>query len=61
MMPGGVVPLPIRETVVVFDRAVLAAGVIYCGTGRTDTTMEIAGGVLVGLAGGRVEDLTKAG
>jgi Cys-tRNA(Pro)/Cys-tRNA(Cys) deacylase len=60
MMPGGVVPLPIRGTVVVFDRAVLAAEVIYCGTGRTDTTMEIAGGVLIGLAGGRVEDLTKA-
>lgn len=60
MMPGGVVPLPINGAVVLLDRAVLDIDTIYCGTGRTDTTMQIAGNVLVRLAGGRAEDLTKA-
>jgi Cys-tRNA(Pro)/Cys-tRNA(Cys) deacylase len=59
MMPGGVAPLPIAGAVVVFDRAVLALDTIYCGTGRTDTTLEIAGDTLIRIAGGRVEHLTK--
>jgi Cys-tRNA(Pro)/Cys-tRNA(Cys) deacylase len=59
MMPGGVVPLPINGAVVLFDRAVLDLDTIYCGTGRTDTTMEIAGNVLIRLGGGRAGDLTK--
>ena len=60
MMPGGVTPLPIGGAVVLFDRGVVGLDMIYCGTGRTDTTMQIAGGILVRIAGGRVEDLTKA-
>ncbi len=60
MMPGGVVPLPINGAVVLFDRAVLELGTIYCGTGRTDSTMQIAGNVLVRVAGSRAEELTKA-
>jgi Cys-tRNA(Pro)/Cys-tRNA(Cys) deacylase len=59
MMPGGVVPLPINGAVVLFDRAVLDIDTIYCGTGRTDTTLQIAGATLIRIAGGRVEALTK--
>ncbi len=59
MMPGGVVPLPINGAVVLFDRAVLDLDTIYCGTGRTDTTLQIAGATLIHIAGGRVEALTK--
>jgi Cys-tRNA(Pro)/Cys-tRNA(Cys) deacylase len=59
MMPGGVVPLPINGAVVLFDHAVLGLDTIYCGTGRTDTTLQIAGATLIRIARGRVEALTK--
>jgi len=59
MMPGGVAPLPIAGALVLFDHAVLGLDTIYCGTGRTDTTLQIARATLIRIAGGRVEALTK--
>lgn len=60
MMPGGVTPLPINGVKVLFDRKVLDLDVIFCGTGRTDATLEIAGGDLVRIAGGRTADVVKS-
>ncbi len=60
MMPGGVVPLPINGASVVFDRRVLDLGTIYCGSGRTDATLEISAADLVRVAGGKSADLTKS-
>jgi prolyl-tRNA editing enzyme YbaK/EbsC (Cys-tRNA(Pro) deacylase) len=34
-------------------------GTIYCGSGRTDATLEIVAADLVRIAGGRSADLTK--
>jgi prolyl-tRNA editing enzyme YbaK/EbsC (Cys-tRNA(Pro) deacylase) len=59
MMPGGVVPLPIHGASVVFDQRVMELGTIYCGSGRTDATLEILAADLVRIAGGRSADLTK--
>jgi Cys-tRNA(Pro)/Cys-tRNA(Cys) deacylase len=59
MMPGGVVPLPINGASVVFDLRVIELDTIYCGSGRTDTTLEIAAADLVRIAGSRFADLTK--
>jgi Cys-tRNA(Pro)/Cys-tRNA(Cys) deacylase len=59
MMAGGVAPLPIGGALVLFDHAVLGLDTIYCGTGRTDTTLQIARATLIRIAGGRVEELTK--
>jgi Cys-tRNA(Pro)/Cys-tRNA(Cys) deacylase len=59
MTPGGVVPLPINGATVLFDQAVPDLGAIYCGTGRTDATLEIAAADLVRIAGGRTADLAK--
>ena len=60
MAPGGVVPLPIYGAAVLFDRMVLDLEIIYCGTGRTDATLEIASRDLVRVAGGKAADLRKA-
>jgi Cys-tRNA(Pro)/Cys-tRNA(Cys) deacylase len=59
MTPGGVVPLPINGAAVVFDRQVLELDAVYCGTGRPDSTLEIASSDLVRIAGGKAADLTK--
>jgi Cys-tRNA(Pro)/Cys-tRNA(Cys) deacylase len=59
MAPGGVTPLPINGALVVFDLGVLDLGVVFCGTGRTDATLEIAGADLVRIAGGQVANLAK--
>ena len=59
MMPGGVVPLPVNGASVVFDRRVIELGTIYCGSGRTDATLEIGAADLVRIAGSRFTDLTK--
>jgi Cys-tRNA(Pro)/Cys-tRNA(Cys) deacylase len=59
MMPGGVVPLPVNGASVVFDRRVIELGTIYCGSGRTDATLEIGAADLVRIAGSRFADLTK--
>lgn len=61
MAPGGVVPLPIGGAKVLFDRQVSGLGTIFCGTGRTDATLEIAAADLVRIAGGQMVDVAKAG
>ena len=61
MAPGGVVPLPISGAKVLFDRLVPGLGAVFCGTGRTDATLEIAAADLVRIAGGQIADMAKAG
>jgi Cys-tRNA(Pro)/Cys-tRNA(Cys) deacylase len=60
MVPGGVAPLPINGATVLFDRQVLDIDVVFCGTGRTDATLEIAAGDLFTIAGGRAADVAKS-
>jgi Cys-tRNA(Pro)/Cys-tRNA(Cys) deacylase len=60
MVPGGVVRLPINGASVIFDKNVIGLTAIFCGSGCTDATVEIAASDLVKIAGGRVADLTKA-
>ena len=59
MAPGGVTPLPINGALVLFDREVLGLEVAFCGSGRADAVLEIAGADLVRIAGGRIANLTK--
>lgn len=61
MVPGGISPLPINGATVVFDEAVATLHTVFCGAGRTDTTLEIAGADLLRIAGGRVAPLTRPG
>jgi Cys-tRNA(Pro)/Cys-tRNA(Cys) deacylase len=58
MLPGGVVPLPINGALVLLDRKLLDLGTIYCGTGRTDSTLEILSSDLIRISGGKMADLT---
>jgi Cys-tRNA(Pro)/Cys-tRNA(Cys) deacylase len=60
MAPGGVVPLPINGARVLFDRQVLDIDIIFCGTGRTDATLEIAGNDLFRIAGAKAADIAKS-
>lgn len=60
MVPGGISPLPINGATVLFDDAAAALATVFCGAGRTDTTLEIAGADLLRLSGGRIAALTKA-
>jgi Cys-tRNA(Pro)/Cys-tRNA(Cys) deacylase len=64
MQPGGVTPLPIAASGVpgadvLIDRAVLELATIYCGSGRNDATLEIAGADLVRVSAGRIGDFAK--
>lgn len=61
MVPGGISPLPIHGATVMFDQAVAALHTVFCGAGRTDTTLEIAAIDLLRVASGRVAPLTKLG
>ena len=57
---GGVAPFaPNAQTEVLIDSGALGWQVIYCGTGRTDRTLEIDPHLLVGVAGARVAGLAK--
>jgi Cys-tRNA(Pro)/Cys-tRNA(Cys) deacylase len=60
MTPGGVAPLPIRGARVLFDLQVPEIAIAFCGTGRTDSTLEIAGRDLFRIAGGRAADIVKS-
>lgn len=60
MVPGGVVPLPINGAEVLFDQQVLDLDIIFCGTGRSDATLEIKAHDLVRIAGGKVANLSKS-
>lgn len=52
---GGVAPFALTDRVLVMlDAGVLAWPTIYCGTGRTDRTLEIAPDVLAGISGAHV-------
>ena len=58
--PGGVCPLVDREgVVVVVDRRVLELPRAFCGSGRSDATLELAPADLVRASGAQVADLTK--
>lgn len=59
MAPGGVAPLPINGARVLFDRQVLDIEIVFCGTGRTDATLEIAGNDLFRIAGGKEAEIVK--
>jgi Cys-tRNA(Pro)/Cys-tRNA(Cys) deacylase len=51
MEPGGASPLCDRADVTtVFDSAVVDMGMVYCGSGHADRTLEVASGDLVRLA-----------
>lgn len=57
---GGVAPFaPNAQTEVLIDSGALGWQTIYCGTGRTDRTLEIAPRLLVPVAGARVAQLAK--
>ena len=57
---GGVAPFaPNAQTEVLIDAGALGWPLVYCGTGRSDRTLEIAPRLLVGAAGARVAGLAK--
>jgi Cys-tRNA(Pro)/Cys-tRNA(Cys) deacylase len=57
---GGVAPFaPNAQTEVLIDSGALGWQTIYCGTGRTDRTLEIAPRLLVQVTGARVAGLAK--
>lgn len=60
MAPGGVCPFTEAPGVrVVVDRAVLGFGVVYCGSGRPDVTVEVSPrGLLAACPGAVVADIT---
>ncbi len=60
LVPGGVVPLPLRGATVLVDRAVPDLPLVYCGTGRREATLEIAGSALVRAAAGTIGRFAKA-
>lgn len=43
MEVGGIAPIPLANTVVLVDREVLALDTVFCGTGRRDCSLEVAG------------------
>lgn len=59
MVAGGVCPLPMAGARVVMDTAVPEMAVVYCGTGRRDATLEIAGRELARVAGAVIAPLAK--
>jgi Cys-tRNA(Pro)/Cys-tRNA(Cys) deacylase len=58
--PGGVCPLVDRNDVAVLvDRRVLELDRCFCGSGRTDATIELAPADLVAASGARPADLAR--
>ena len=60
MQLGGIVPLPINGASILVDEAVVELDTIYCGSGRNDVTLEIAGLDLLRISSGRVGSFAKA-
>lgn len=60
MQMGGVAPLPVNGAIVLLDRGVLNLDVIICGTGRGDSSLEIARSGLERAASATVGDFSKA-
>ena len=57
---GGVAPFPTNpHTKVVFDSKTLSLGNVFCGTGRTNRTLEIAIDDLVRLSGGSIAPIVQ--
>ena len=57
---GGVAPFATNvQTRVVFDSGTLALGTVFCGSGRTDRTLEIAIGDLVRLSRGSTAPIVQ--
>lgn len=52
---GGVAPFPTRpNTRIIFDKRAVDLGVIFCGTGRNDHTLEISAPALAALCGASI-------
>lgn len=57
---GGVAPFaPNDHTLVMLDDAILRHATIFCGTGRTDSTLEIAPAELVKASGAQVASIAR--
>ena len=57
---GGVAPFaPNAQTVVILDENILHHAAIFCGTGSTDRTLEIAPGDLIAASGAQVAPIAK--
>jgi Cys-tRNA(Pro)/Cys-tRNA(Cys) deacylase len=57
---GGVAPFPTNaQTKVVFDSKTLTLGNVFCGTGRTNRTLEIAIDDLVRISGGSAASIVQ--
>lgn len=57
---GGVAPFaPNTQTVVMLDESVLHHETIFCGTGSTDRTLEIAPADLIAASGAQVAPIAK--
>jgi Cys-tRNA(Pro)/Cys-tRNA(Cys) deacylase len=60
MQIGGVCPIPPDgNTHAVFDAGALALGIVYCGLGRNDRTLEIRVRDLLAVAGGEVYPIAR--
>ena len=59
MQVGGVAPVPVNGATVLIDRGVLDLDVIICGTGRNDSSLEIARSELERVAAGIAGDFSK--
>ena len=59
MQAGGVVPLPIHGAKVLIDRSVEGMGIIFCGAGSNDATLELESADLIRIAQGRTGDFVK--
>jgi Cys-tRNA(Pro)/Cys-tRNA(Cys) deacylase len=59
MQVGGVAPLPVNGAIVLLDRGVLDLNEIICGTGRSDSSLEISRTELERVAAGTVGDFSK--
>jgi Cys-tRNA(Pro)/Cys-tRNA(Cys) deacylase len=58
---GGVAPFPVNGATVLLDDGIIGLGVIFCGSGRSDATLEIAEADLLRAAAGRLGSFAKTG
>jgi Cys-tRNA(Pro)/Cys-tRNA(Cys) deacylase len=59
MQLGGIVPLPIKGARVLIDQSVAALDTIFCGSGRSDVTLELSVQDLLRIAADRVGAYAK--
>jgi Cys-tRNA(Pro)/Cys-tRNA(Cys) deacylase len=60
MVPGGVAPLPVGNSIVLVDSAVLEHDLVLIGSGRADCTLELSASELVRTSHAVVADLRRA-